>query len=207
MVNETATLYVTSKTPNPSYPGAQIIEVFCPRCWRSHIHGIPKGDTFPTDRVAHCGDFSTIGYDRYLIDEVEGYSAPPTKLKFNTSKYKAVGREVVTLSDDDLYGDGVSAGAYQCSSTLYCHDLISEYGNKDWFGCEVVKTGWGATYLAFVFFEPETNSVARKTKYMFAPREDVLRTLEALSTPSFYKNKAAKRRAEYVEMAEDMLKA
>ena len=205
MENETTTLYVTKKTPNSSYPGAEIVAVFCPRCWREHTHGIPEGDSFPIDRVAHCGDYSTLGYDRYLIDETPGYVAPSTKLKFNASKYTAVSREVVMLSDEELIGDKLASNKFKCSSTLYCHDFTSEFGNKDWFGCEVVKTEWGATYLAFAYFKPGTKKVTKKTKYLYAPRSDVLRTLEALYTPPFYKNRATKRRAEYVTMANDML--
>lgn len=34
---------VTFARPNPSFPGSKIVEVSCPWCFKTHVHGIPGG--------------------------------------------------------------------------------------------------------------------------------------------------------------------
>jgi hypothetical protein len=67
--NVEPTLYIEKRVKNPSFPGAEIVEVWCPSCARSHTHGLPDGpdQKLPTHRGAHCSrPADTPGY---WIDE------------------------------------------------------------------------------------------------------------------------------------------
>lgn len=50
---------VVTASPNPTYPGAVVVNVRCPFCRKRHTHGIPAGDLPAFDatwggRIPHC---------------------------------------------------------------------------------------------------------------------------------------------------------
>lgn len=62
-------LYIDKAEPNPSYPGAEIVYVYCDECLKYHTHGMPNGNdgTYePSHRSPHCidknGKYSNTGY-------------------------------------------------------------------------------------------------------------------------------------------------
>jgi HSP20 family molecular chaperone IbpA len=62
-------LYIDKSEPNPSYPGAEIVYVYCDECLKYHTHGMPEGNDGkyePEHRSPHCvnkdGKYSSTGY-------------------------------------------------------------------------------------------------------------------------------------------------
>ncbi len=51
------TALIVAEYPNPSSPGATIVEVECPHCGGTHTHGLPDGTCSGAEwRGAHCTD-------------------------------------------------------------------------------------------------------------------------------------------------------
>jgi hypothetical protein len=65
------TLYIETRNPNPTFPGSDIVTVYCDRCGKLHTHGLPDGanEILPVERASHCGMNKPNAYSAYLIDE------------------------------------------------------------------------------------------------------------------------------------------
>lgn len=47
--------------------GAKLLKITCPFCSKTHTHGLPKNQTLPAQRVAHCLNSDPMEKRDYLI--------------------------------------------------------------------------------------------------------------------------------------------
>jgi len=70
--NDLPLLKAVRVTPNSSYPGSDIVEVYCPECRKNHTHGMPGGredisNIEPSHRSPHCKQDSAYYAKGYYI--------------------------------------------------------------------------------------------------------------------------------------------